>query len=363
MLGVGSILFFANKHSHVWGSGILHPGMSLSDIDKSTFHALRGKRTFSFLTERGISLPDLPLGDPGIFAKEVCEIIPAKDRDIRFRAAFVPHHNSTNNPLYRSVGACPEFVVVDILNDTLLPLQQILQSEVVISQSLHGLIYAESLGKPNLWISDRQDAIWRFKFDDWYSTTAMPQHAPHSLAAPVEELIGNASLRESTINKQDLARSLPVTSCTKLSGTFTDFRSCRRYNPVVLFTDTLFSGRSYSEDEFGSELLERLAKKIFPMVYKLFRHWAERSYCMVVPVDEQFNMDPDRIASAVRFLDENSGVDFAFIAPRDTLGGIATGGRVGPVGARKVEPKLAAGCILLRPDSYQLSRNFVTLSI
>ena len=57
-----------------------------------------------FLRGLGIALPDMPLGDPGIFAKEVCAAIPPQDRAIRYRAAFVPHHGSIAHPLYAKAG-------------------------------------------------------------------------------------------------------------------------------------------------------------------------------------------------------------------------------------------------------------------
>jgi len=363
VLGVGSILFFANERSHVWGSGILNPDMVLGDIRKSSFHALRGKKTHEFLRGLGIPLPDdLPLGDPGIFAREVCELIPTEERQIRYRAAFVPHHGSVNHPLYRKVRESPEFVCVDILDDTLLPLQQILQSEVVISQSLHGLIYAESLGKPNLWISERRDDIWRFKFEDWYSTTDEPQELPEPLTADIEELVAKARLRASNIDKETLARSLPLQALRAQSTPFMNFRSCRAYNPVIFFVDTLFSGRRYAGEELGSGVLEGMSKKIFPLVYGLFKHWAERSYCLVAPADEQLNLDQEKVSAAARFLDENTSVDFAFVVQRDQLGeGVAVQSELGSLAGVIREGAIAGGAVLLRPDSYQLSGNFVTL--
>jgi hypothetical protein len=274
----------------------------------------------------------------------------------------VPHHNSVNHPFYQKLRASSEFVVVDILDDTLLPLRQILQSDVVVSQSLHGLIYAESLGKPNSWISERQDPIWRFKFEDWYSTTAMPQRNPYNLTTNVEDLIANADLHDCTINKQDLARSLPLATRAAASSPLTDFRTCRRYNPVVVFVDTLLSGQFYNEDEVDQHLLERLTKKVFPVFYGLFSHWAERSYCMIVPADEEFDMAPEKLAGAVRLLDENPGPDFAFIVPGNRIPGPAiTGDNAGSAIVRKADQKRAGGGILLRPDSYRLSQNFVTL--
>jgi hypothetical protein len=364
ILGVGSILFFANKQSHVWGSGILNPSMAVPGVHESTFYALRGKKTQALLRELSVSLPDVPLGDPGIFAHEICNLIPAANRQVKFRAAFVPHHSSINHPLYGAIRASSEFVCVDILNDTLLPLEQILQSEVVISQSLHGLIYAESLGKPSLWISERHDEIWRFKFDDWYSTTIEPQRNADPLGMEVDELVAKARLCGSRIDKGELARSLPLRAARAQSTPFMSFRSCRKCNPSVFFVDSVFSGRRYVGEELSSIMLEALSKKIFPLVYGFFRQWAERSYCLIAPADEQLDLDPMKIAAIARYLDENTAVDFAFVVQRDAFKDVgAIGADVGSGVALIKESAVAGGAVMLRPDSYQLSRNFATLCV
>jgi hypothetical protein len=364
ILGVGSILFFANKQSHVWGSGILNPNMALPGVHESTFYALRGEKTRALLRELKVSLPDVPLGDPGIFAREICDLIPEANRQVRFRAAFVPHHASINHPLYRAIRTSREFVVVDILNDTLLPLEQIAQSEVVVSQSLHGLIYAESLGKPSLWISDRRDEIWRFKFDDWYSTTVEPQREAEPLDAEVDRLIANTRLCGSRIDKSELVRALPAPAVRAQSPPFMGFRSCRKYNPLVFFVDSLFSGRRYVGDEFSPNLIQTLSKKIFPLVYGLFRQWAERSYCLIAPADEQLNLDPEKIATVARYLDENAAVDFAFVVQRDAFNDAVAVDVNGDAGVALLkEHAVAGGAVMLRPDSFQLSGNFATLCV
>jgi hypothetical protein len=364
ILGVGSILFFANKQSHVWGSGILNPSMALPGIHESTFYALRGKKTQALLRDLNVSLPDTPLGDPGIFADEICNLIPAANRQVKFRAAFVPHHGSINHPLYRATRTSREFVVVDILNDTLLPLEQIAQSEVVVSQSLHGLIYAESLGKPSLWISDRRDEIWRFKFDDWYSTTAEPQRDADPLGAEVDQLIAKARRCGSQIDKGELARALPTAGARAQSAPFMSFRSCRKYNPLVFFVDTLFSGRRYIGDELSPNLIQALSSKIFPLVYGLFRQWAERSYCLIAPADERLDLDPEKIATIARYLDENAAVDFAFVVQRDAFNDAVAVDVNGDAGVALLkENAVAGGAVMLRPDSFQLSGNFATLCV
>ncbi len=364
ILGVGSILFLANKQSLVWGSGILNPTMPMPGVQESAFYAIRGKKTEGLLRELKVPLPDVPLGDPGIFAHEICNLIPAANRQVKYRAAFVPHHSSTNHPLYRAVRASSEFVVVDILSDTLLPLEQILQSEVVVSQSLHGLIYAESLGKPSLWISERHDEIWRFKFDDWYSTTIEPQHEAEPLGTEVDKLAAGARLCGTRIDKGALVASLPVAAARGRSTPLMNFRSCRKHNPPLFFVDTLFSGRRYVGEELSLNILEGVSKKIFPLIYGFFRQWAERSYCLVAPADEQLNLDPEKIAAIVRYLDENTAVDFAFVVQREAFEGLgAIGAEVDGGVALIRESGVAGGAVMVRPDSYQLTRNFATLCV
>lgn len=364
ILGVGSILFFANKNSSVWGAGVLNPNTPLPEIHESAFYALRGKKTRDFVTGLGVSIPDLPLGDPGIFAREVCDLIPEERRQIKYRAAFVPHHGSIKHPLYEAVRDNPEFVFVDILDDSLLPLEQTLQSEVVISQSLHGLIYAESLGKPSLWISERNDEIWRFKFEDWYSTTIEPQSVAKPLTTDIETLIAEARLCGSSIDKDALANALPARASLAQSAHFMNFRSCRKYNPAILFVDTLLSGRRYANGELSADILDALRKKIFPVVYGLFKGWAERSYCLVAPADEAINLDHEKISAVARFLDENAAVDFAFVMQREDVDEQAIAEDGGPGGLSLMrENGVAGGAIMLRPDSYQLTRNYVTVCI
>ena len=49
--------------------------------------------------------------------------------------------------------------------------EAIASCEVVLSQSLHGLIVADALGVPNVWIAPTGDMVGgRFKFDDYFST-------------------------------------------------------------------------------------------------------------------------------------------------------------------------------------------------
>jgi len=82
----------------------------------------------------------------------------------------------------------------------------------VISSSLHGLIFAEALGIPNLWVTASNEiAGGPFKFDDWFSTTAIPQTTGHPLASTdtVDSLIDRTILHDSTIDIEALYAAFP----------------------------------------------------------------------------------------------------------------------------------------------------------
>ena len=83
---------------------------------------------------------------------------------------------------------------------------------VVLSTSLHGLVFAEALGIPNLWVKagDRLPG-GEFKFHDWFSTTARPQLSPWRLteADSASALATQAALHESVIDAAALTGAFP----------------------------------------------------------------------------------------------------------------------------------------------------------
>ena len=292
LIGVGSILGLANGYSHVWGSGYLNPTVVHPGVHDCTFHALRGQKTVDLLRSMGVSVPELPLGDPGIFVGDSWRLFRLSSA-CDFRAAIVPHHNSVDHPLFKSALDNSDFTVVNILDDTMRPIELIARSEIVISQSLHGLVFAESLGKPSLWISDCDDPIWRFKFDDWFSTTAEPQIDPQPMTSGIRELLGAARVCGSKIDKRALAAAFPLDQTSAASAPFIDFTACRRAFPTLAKAETLFGTRVYPEEELNSEILLDITEKIMPIVYRIFDNFSERLYCAVVPSDEALYISDD----------------------------------------------------------------------
>jgi len=169
LLGVGSILHFAQEGDTVWGAGI----NGKIDADAHTCEQLdvrlvRGPLTAEFLRRRGVVVPDL-YGDPALLAGHLLK-----------------------DTLDGATGTPKDYIVIPNLNDlahyqqaenVVSPLQhwkdicqQILSSRLVIASSLHGLVVAESFGIPACWL--KSYAEHPFKYRDYYRGTGREDMAP-----------------------------------------------------------------------------------------------------------------------------------------------------------------------------------------
>lgn len=103
------------------------------------------------------------LGDPVVLVDAW-----ATRSEIRHRFGLVPHVRSV--PRWRQLNTRGLHLI-----DPGLPPWQVVEEiaacETVLSQSLHGLIVADALGVPNVWVAPSSDMVGdRFKFDDYFST-------------------------------------------------------------------------------------------------------------------------------------------------------------------------------------------------
>lgn len=163
LLGAGSILERATQASVVCGSGFLQPPQGRFAACGAVV-AVRGE-----LSLAAIGRPrDVFLGDPLVLVDAW-----ATRREPRHRFGIVPH--------VRSLGRWRRLNIRGLhLIDPGLPPWQVVEEigacETVLSQSLHGLIVADALGVPNVWIAPSRDMVGdRFKFDDYFSTIDAPK--------------------------------------------------------------------------------------------------------------------------------------------------------------------------------------------
>lgn len=351
LLATGSIFFLANPASVIWGSGVLHPGDRPKALDPSRIRAVRGHRTLEVLRRWYPGMPDVPLGDPGVLVSRLPGLLGAEPR---YRAALVPHRRSTDRAAQQPL---PEDVcLVDMRDATLRPLERIAQAEVVISQSLHGLVFAAALGKPYVWTSDDTSEDWTFKFADWFSTTHDPQAVPLATDTPLPELIAAAQHRPFREDPDALLRAFPLDDVgTEAATPVIDFETCRRAEMVVIRADCL---RALHAGNDSAELQPRQARRamadIWRRVVAALPGWAEIPYVLVCPPGARFDgFEPGLVA---RWLDRNKRLEAVALLPSGRVGAFAADPRFSTdriAATRELTPDPDMG-LILRPSANPL---------
>ncbi|MER9639797.1 polysaccharide pyruvyl transferase family protein [Mesorhizobium sp. M0239] len=240
LFAIGSIAGSANSKAILWGTGLMDPDQQVSQIAASNVYALRGKLTHQKFRSAGVDVPDIPLGDPGFLVSNFIPRIVKSEQ--RFRVGLVPHYVDRQHPLFQRLVL--EEGVVDLnVHDAPAEFFRRMQScDAIISSSLHGLIFAEAFGIPNLWIK-LSDRVVRsgFKFRDWFSLADRPQLQPYEPASDVRinELVARATLHEMQIDREGLIKNFPNDRVGELSydlgeRSYLTLSSCREA-PLPIF--------------------------------------------------------------------------------------------------------------------------------
>lgn len=304
ILGIGSIFSSANINSFVWGSGVHRPTDNIPLFDPSKVRALRGKLSLQVLKKAGNEIADIPLGDPGCLIRMAFGA--SLNKECTGKVAVVPHHGSINLKFFRKLRIMDGIEFVDMMDTSLKPLLQIASAKVVLSQSLHGLVFAQALNKPFLWITRRFDEQWLFKFLDWSSTLAGKAISPIGLDVPLHDMIKMAETRESLVDTESLIDSLPVSEVAhSIDKHMIDYLTCRRADPVIVrcSKDIIESLSSGLIDGQSETILRDLANRIFS-------NWSLRVYTAFCATTLISDAQMDVIT---RYMDENTGVAFGGI--------------------------------------------------
>jgi len=209
LLATGSILGLATPSSLVWGSGVLHAHTNVDNVEGANITALRGPFSAGVVRAAGIDVGDIPLGDPGFLAPELLGI--RRKVESEYELGIVPHYVDRDSPSLERLAAAGAHVL-NVHDDPVTFLQQMATCAAIASTSLHGLIFAEALGIPNLWLKvSNEIAGDDFKFADWFATTAQPQRAPYMLddSHTLGQVAGNAELHDSKIDLAALRSAFP----------------------------------------------------------------------------------------------------------------------------------------------------------
>lgn len=189
LYSIGSIIL-GNQDATIWGSGFISDYNTLSRKKLvGMFHkfrhsldirAVRGPETLRILKEMGYDrlvknkCSGVPLGDPAVLMPLIYPKVPMH----KWKYKVVPHYSR-----YKSYNKKDR--IDTFQSDWRALIDSILEADLIISSSLHGIIIAESYGIPAIMLNDTpMEDITKYK--DWYYST---DRCDFPIANSVEEAL------------------------------------------------------------------------------------------------------------------------------------------------------------------------------
>ena len=185
MLGVGSILKYANYNAVVWGSGFMNSNES-ARVAKKNIYAVRGRLSSDKVGHTKA------IGDPAILMPL---LLPIATDAKQFEVGIIPHWSEFGS-FSEDLSHSPD----DLKRKSLLinfkseditgVIEQICSCRVIISSSLHGLILAHAYGIPALWIRESDCGTDGFKYHDYFSSVQIPLYDGFKLNINTSDISG-----------------------------------------------------------------------------------------------------------------------------------------------------------------------------
>lgn len=180
---IGSILHFANRHSIIWGSGIISKEKQHLPKEKpQAIYAVRGPLTRKALLEAGIECPEV-YGDPALLLPKLYQ--PEQPIEKSYELGIIPHFVDKEHPWLQKASHDPTIRIINVQDLSLENfVNAVLSCKAILSSSLHGLIIADAYGIPSGWISfkkggfpffPKKKVIGKgFKFQDYFASVGRP---------------------------------------------------------------------------------------------------------------------------------------------------------------------------------------------
>lgn len=186
LFSVGSVLHFANDGDVVWGSGVNGKIASERYRWRSLdVRAVRGPLTRQWVSDRSGQQAPAVYGDPALLLFELG--FPRPVRQQSREVLYVPNLNDLGRPV--STGH-----VVSPRSPLHMVLAEIAASEIVVTSSLHALIFAEMLGVPVALLKPSAES--GFKYEDYARGTGRDE-------LPMFEDFASALTHASTSSHRD----------------------------------------------------------------------------------------------------------------------------------------------------------------
>lgn len=189
---IGSILRRATEHSIIWGAGIMFPN---STVPKAEFRLVRGPLTRQRLLNLGYKVPE-KYGDPAL----LISLFKYPKADKNFKVGIVPHYLDYAEVI-EIYSKNSEIKVINLLtNNPQNVIDEMMDCELLLSSSLHGIIVGHALKIPTLWMKISDKLGDDIKFHDYYGSVKMN----YSIEIPLQTYTLK-DLTDIFINYHDLA--------------------------------------------------------------------------------------------------------------------------------------------------------------
>lgn len=158
-----------NKPLMVWGSGFLDsPRFGENKFyRKLDIRALRGKLSLQIAEDILGHTIHAVTGDPGLLCSEL-----GIHAEPKYDIGIIPHYQEINNTVFiQYLNRHPQVHLINMREHPKKVIEEISSCRTILSNSLHGLIIADSFSIPNLWIRIRKQTLGNslFKYWDYYS--------------------------------------------------------------------------------------------------------------------------------------------------------------------------------------------------
>lgn len=167
---IGSIVsFYDLNHKYIYGSGIMNPHCEIRGIPDKIF-SVRGPKTREVLRKAGIDCPE-KYGDPALLLPMFYQPSIKKNNKV----VIIPNMGSydDSDEIIQKLAQRCAGEILDLRNYEKWTdiIDTIAGASIVISESLHGLIVAETYGIPCVWVEFKKHPdYWNFKYEDFYES-------------------------------------------------------------------------------------------------------------------------------------------------------------------------------------------------
>ena len=210
-LVIGSIIEkYCDSSSVIWGAGAMYGDVILNK-KPLLVKAVRGRLTQKYLVNQGIDCPNV-YGDPAL----LLPFVYAPQKEKKYRLGIIPHYVDKDNEVIIMLNQrIRNSIVINMVNysNWRNVIDTILECEMIMSSSLHGIIISDAYGVPNIWFSASNNIRGgEYKFLDYFSSVAREQDCVqvHEKGIDYEDILHLvSSYKPIEFDALQLARSCP----------------------------------------------------------------------------------------------------------------------------------------------------------